>query len=153
MRVKARIVQEDERETGPRMTLNYGHTLGHAVEQALAYRGVRHGEAVGWGMAAAARLATALGMSTAAFTQRQDRLLHDLGLLRPLPALDGERVYSVLFHDKKALAGRLRWILPLAEPGTVVVRDDVPLDLVRRCVAALVDGSLLVSPDLPARTS
>ncbi|HWE62616.1 MAG TPA: 3-dehydroquinate synthase [Chloroflexota bacterium] len=141
--VKARIVQQDERETGVRMHLNYGHTLGHALEQAAEYRGVRHGEAVAWGMAMAARLAAALGHSSQAFVRRQDRLLAALGLLRPLPVLDAERVFSTLFRDKKVESGKLRWILPMAEPGAVAVRDDVPLDLVRQLVAETVAGRLL----------
>jgi 3-dehydroquinate synthase len=149
MLVKARIVQEDERETGPRMTLNYGHTIGHALEQAAQYRGVRHGEAVAWGMAAAARLAAAIGVTAPAFVRRQDALLQRLGLLRPLPTLDGNRVFAALFRDKKVQSGRLRWILPVDEPGTVVVRDDVPLDLVRRCVAATVTGTLLAEIRIP----
>ena len=143
IRVKARIVQEDERETGLRMTLNYGHTLGHALEAAVNYQGLRHGEAVAWGMAAAARLAAALGQSSAEFVARQDRLLTALGLLQPLPPLSADLVYERLFLDKKVRGGSLRWILPYTEPGQVAIRDDVPLDLVRRLVAATVEGSLL----------
>ena len=143
VRVKARIVQQDERETGLRMTLNYGHTIGHALEQAAGYRGIRHGEAVAWGMAAAARLSAALGLSDDTFVARQDRLLEGLGLLRPLPALGAERVYEAIFLDKKVAGGKLRWILPLREPGEVAIRDDVPLDLVRSVVGATTNGTLL----------
>jgi len=143
VRVKARIVQEDERETGLRMTLNYGHTIGHALEQAAGYQGIRHGEAVAWGMAAAARLASALGLSDAAFVARQDRVLKGLGLLQPLPALDAGRVYKALFLDKKVAGGRLRWVLPLREPGAVAIRDDVPLERVRSMVEAATNGTLL----------
>ena len=144
--VKARIVQMDERETGVRMNLNYGHTLGHALEKAAGYRGLRHGEAIGWGMAMAARLALNLGVSSANFVRRQDDLLRALGLLQPLPPLDEHAVFDALFLDKKVKGGRLRWILPVREPGSVVVRDDVPLDLVRTLSDATVSGSLLALP-------
>jgi 3-dehydroquinate synthase len=141
--VKARVVQEDEYETGVRMILNYGHTLGHALEAAAAYHGIRHGEAVAWGMAMEARLALRLGLSSAAFVARQDNLLQRLGLLQPLPRLDGETVYQRLFLDKKVQNGALRWLLPGAEPGSVSVRADVPLDLVRDLVERTANGTLL----------
>ena len=143
IRVKARVVQEDEREAGVRMHLNYGHTLGHALEAAAGYGTVRHGEGVAWGMAAEARMAAALGLSNAAFVRRQDRLLLGLGLLKPLPDLDGTHVYQLLFLDKKVKSGRVRWILPECEPGSVIVRDDVPEELVRDLIEATVTGRLL----------
>jgi 3-dehydroquinate synthase len=141
--VKARIVQMDERETGVRMHLNYGHTLGHALEAEAGYSGVRHGEGVAWGMAMEARMAAALGMSNEAFVRRQDRLLTSLGLLQPLPQLDCDRVMARLSLDKKVKAGRLRWILPATEPGSVTVRDNVPAPLVRDLVEATVAGRLV----------
>ena len=97
-------------------------------------------------MAVAARLAAAMGLSAERFVRRQDMLLQALGLLRPLPRLDGERVYAAMFRDKKVREGRLRWILPVAEPGAVMVRDDVPLPLVLRLVRATVAGTLLGDP-------
>lgn len=145
MAVKARIVQEDPLERGPRMILNYGHTLGHALEAVAAYRGIRHGEAVAWGMAMEARLAARLGLSDDRFVARQDRALEGLGLLRPLPDLDPGAVYSRLFLDKKAQGGRIRWILPGINPGGVVIRDDVPQELARELVEATVAGTLLES--------
>ncbi len=143
IQVKARIVQEDERESGVRMHLNYGHTLGHALEVEAGYHGVRHGEAVAWGMAMEARLAAALGLSTEFFVQRQDRVLKALGLLRPLPDLERDAVYARLSLDKKVKSGRVRWILPASEPGSVCVRDDVPEPLVFALVEATVQGTLL----------
>jgi 3-dehydroquinate synthase len=143
VRVKARVVQEDEKELGMRMILNYGHTLGHALEAAAAYRGLRHGEAVAWGMAMEARLAVGMGLSTPGFVARQDRLLLALGLLRPLPALDAAQVYGRMFLDKKVRHGQLRWILPGATPGSVTIRDDAPELLARDLVTATVEGTLL----------
>ena len=143
IQVKVRVVQEDERESGVRMLLNYGHTLGHALETEAGYRGLRHGEAVAWGMAMEARMAAALGLSDLSFVQRQDRVLKALGLLQPLPALSGDAVFDRLMLDKKVKAGRIRWILPGHRPGMVVVRDDVSPDLARDLVDATVSGNLL----------
>lgn len=141
--VKAHVVQEDEHETGLRMILNYGHTLGHALEAAAGYQGIRHGEAVAWGMAMEARLAERLGMCSSASVARQDRLLVRLGLLQPLPRLEALTVYQRLFLDKKVRNGALRWVLPGSEPGAVYVRADVPLDLVRDLVERTTAGTLL----------
>lgn len=143
IQVKAAIVRQDERESGLRMHLNYGHTLGHALETEAGYGRVRHGEGVAWGMAVEARLAAALGLSDAAFVRRQDRVLRALGLLRPLPPLDAEAVIARLAVDKKVRAGRIRWLLPARVPGSVCVREDVPLPLVRSLVIATVEGTLL----------
>ena len=141
--VKARIVQQDEREAGLRMALNYGHTFGHALEAAADYRGIRHGEAVAWGMVMEARLAERRSLTTRELVLRQDHLLQALGLLRPLPSLTEQRVYERLFLDKKVRAGKLRWALPGPEPGSVMIRDDVPLDVVREVLAATLAGSIL----------
>jgi 3-dehydroquinate synthase len=143
LKVKVRIVQEDERETGIRMNLNYGHTLGHALEAVAGYRGLRHGEAVAWGMAMEARMAVEVGVSDGTFVRRQDHLLQALGLLQPLPALSGYATFERLSLDKKVKAGRVRWILPGRMPGTVSVRDDIPAEIVRKLVDATVDGRLL----------
>ncbi|HXT36872.1 MAG TPA: 3-dehydroquinate synthase family protein, partial [Chloroflexota bacterium] len=138
--VKAGIVQEDVLETGTRMYLNYGHTLGHAVEAAAGYGVIRHGEAVGWGMAMEARLAEAVGLTTEGFVARQDRLLRNLGLLAPLPALDPDAILDFVYRDKKVRDGKIRWALPAAEPGACVVRDDVPVDLVRTVLERTLSG-------------
>jgi 3-dehydroquinate synthase len=141
--VKARVVQVDEHETGLRMILNYGHTLGHALEAAAGYQGIRHGEAVAWGMAMEARLAARMGLSAPAFVSRQDLLLRRLGLLQPLPRLDSSAVYNKLFLDKKVQNGALRWLLPGTEPGNVAVRSDASLEVVRELVEWTVGGTLL----------
>ena len=144
--VKARLVQQDEREQGPRMFLNYGHTAGHALEAAAEYRGIRHGEAVGWGMAIEARIAAFQGVSSAQFVRRQDGVLRKLGLLQPLPPLQLSAVYDHLFADKKIRAGHLRWALPGMAPGEVSMHEDVPLPLVRDVLGATLDGTLPAMP-------
>jgi 3-dehydroquinate synthase len=92
-----------------------------------------------------ARLASRVGLSDAEFVRRQDRLLQSLGLLAPLAHLDAAAVYERLFLDKKVKAGRVRWVLPVRQPGSVVVRDDMPEALVRELIDATVGGRLLES--------
>jgi len=126
IRLKAAVVRADEREAGLRRILNYGHTLGHAIE-AAGYRYL-HGEAVALGMRAAARLAHRLGLCDADLVARQDALLDRLDLPRTYDG-EWEPVREHLLRDKKVVQGTLTWILPEG-PGRVVVRRDVPLEAV-----------------------
>lgn len=129
--VKVEVVSRDEREQGERITLNYGHTLGHAIEALAADWALLHGEAVAIGMHAAARIAAAMALCPAELVERQRRLLQAYGLRVTLPhGLDPAAVLAVALRDKKVLAGRIRWVLPTAI-GSVVVRDDVPETVVR----------------------
>jgi 3-dehydroquinate synthase len=136
---KARIVAADERESGGRMLLNYGHTIGHGIEAAVGYRGLTHGEAVALGMTLEARLAVRLGVCAAEVLERQTALLEQAGLpvaLRSLGAVKPEiqAVLDTMTHDKKAVAGRLRFVLPAAI-GRTVLRDDVPPTLLKEVLA------------------
>ena len=137
---KAGVVAGDEREAGPRMVLNYGHTIGHGIEAAAGYRGLTHGEAVAVGMTLEARLAVRLGLCDAALLDRQTEVLQALGLPVRLAALRGgnppkpERVREAMAHDKKASAGRLRFVLPRAL-GSTVIKDDVPPGLAEEILA------------------
>jgi 3-dehydroquinate synthase len=119
---KARIVAEDERDTNARMVLNYGHTLGHALERLDAFRGRTHGEAIALGMVFAAALAEARGLAAGVST-RTDRLLRSLGLASagPLPA--SQEVLRCLRLDKKYRDG-VRFVL-LEDVGRPVVVNDV----------------------------
>jgi 3-dehydroquinate synthase len=124
---KVEIVAADEREqagSSGRITLNLGHSLGHAVEAAAGYEGLLHGEAVAYGLRAACRIGEAVGVTPPERTARIGALLDRLGLARePLPyALD--EVLRHLAVDKKHEAGRLRWVLPTGDG--VEVRTDVP---------------------------
>jgi 3-dehydroquinate synthase len=132
MEVKAAIVSEDERETGGRRELlNYGHTLGHALEAAGGYEALLHGEAVAIGMLAAAEIGRRMGMTPAALVARQRALVERAGLpLRPPAGLERDRVLAALALDKKVVGGRQRWVL-LEEAGRAAVRDDVPAELAR----------------------
>ena len=136
-RVKVDVVNADERETGERMLLNYGHTLGHAVEAAGGYGALLHGEAVAIGMDLAAQIAQRMGIWGAAAVERQRRLLQAYGLPTAIPAgMDPEDLIERTLRDKKVRAGRVRWVLPTAI-GQALVRDDVPESL----VYAVVTGS------------
>jgi 3-dehydroquinate synthase len=129
--VKVEIVTIDERETAERMLLNYGHTLGHAVEAAAGYGGMLHGEAIAIGMHLEAILAMRLGMVDQAFVARQARLIQAFGLPIELPTdVSIEQILALTTRDKKVSAGKIRWILP-TRVGEAVVRTDVPELLVQ----------------------
>ncbi|WP_406676383.1 3-dehydroquinate synthase [Moorella sp. ACPs] len=110
--LKAEIVARDERESGLRAILNFGHTIGHAVEAVTGFTAYRHGEAVAMGMAAAARLAVRRGMFSEAEVGRLVRLLQRAGLPVDLPAVDPAAFQAALGHDKKIRQGLLRMVLP-----------------------------------------
>ena len=122
---KADIVAKDEKESGLRMLLNYGHTFGHALEALTHYKKYRHGEAVSIGMNCAAKLAVNLGMFSETDFERQSALLNRAKLPITFPEdLTPEAICEAMSHDKKAVAGKLRLILP-TRIGEVVIRDDV----------------------------
>lgn len=132
---KVEVVTADEREAGLRLSLNLGHSLGHAVEAAGGYRDLLHGEAVAYGLRAAARIGQALGVTPPDRASRIERLLDAVGLAQePLP-YPVEIVLEALAADKKHAGGRLRWVLPTADGHTI--RDDVPADVVREAAARL----------------
>src|SRR5262245_35292885 len=127
---EAAIVERDEREeTGIRMVLNYGHTVGHALEVLSGYRRWLHGEAVAIGMTAAGRLAVRLGLTEARTAQRQDDLLAAVGLPTEFTGIDPREVADALRHDKKARDGRVPFVL-LRTLGRAEVHHDVPMDMV-----------------------
>ncbi|MCS6801178.1 MAG: 3-dehydroquinate synthase [Chloroflexota bacterium] len=131
MAVKAEVVSLDEREDGLRMILNYGHTAGHALEAAGNYETLLHGEAIAVGMAVAAALGEAIGVTPPALVKRQNALIARFGLPLRAPVVPFERVLAALAVDKKVRGKRNRWIL-LEEAGRTTIRDDVPPDLVVR---------------------
>lgn len=109
-RIKAGVVSQDEREAGLRMILNFGHTLGHAVESLARYRGVLHGEAVAMGMAFAARRSEALGLAPAGTAARLVALLASLGLPTELPRHPRRAYLAALSVDKKKRDSRIRFV-------------------------------------------
>ena len=133
---KAAIVSRDERESGEREVLNLGHTLGHALESATAYRRYLHGEAVGWGIIFIVLLAVATDRLKIADASRIARLVARVG---PLPNLRGMSVADLLVRmrgDKKSRAGQVRWVLPL-RIGRVERGCEVTDALVRATFAEL----------------
>jgi 3-dehydroquinate synthase len=131
-RLKADVVERDEREElGLRVVLNYGHTFAHAFEAVAGYGAWLHGEAVAAGIVCASLLAELRGLVGPEVTQRQRRLLEAFGL----PTAPGRwpvgEVLAAMRSDKKAAAGRLRFVLP-RRLGEVALFDDVPEDDVRR---------------------
>ena len=125
--IKADIVARDERETGDRALLNYGHTFGHAIENALGYGQWLHGEAVAAGMVLAARLSQRLGFIGAAEVGRISVLLARAGLPVAAPDLGVERYLELMGHDKKVQGGRMRFILA-KRLGEAFISADVPRD-------------------------
>jgi 3-dehydroquinate synthase len=113
IRAKARVVRADERERegGRRSSLNYGHTLGHALEAACGYRGLLHGEAVAIGMRVAAALSVRVAGLEPAVRERQDALLDALELPRRMPPMTPAALLCAMSRDKKRHAGRIRWVL------------------------------------------
>jgi 3-dehydroquinate synthase len=127
---KATVVAQDEREeSGLRMVLNYGHTVGHALEALSGYARWRHGEAVAIGMTAAGRLAVRLGLAERQTAERQEALLGALGLPTRFEAPDPRTIAETLRHDKKARDGRVAFVL-LKAIGQAEVRLDVPTETV-----------------------
>ena len=108
--VKARVVEGDPEEAGERALLNFGHTLGHALEAASGYQDLLHGEAVAWGMLFALRLAAHRGLAPAA-AARLRGMLHALAL-PPLPAVDADQLLAIVARDKKARESGVGWVLP-----------------------------------------
>jgi len=108
---KARVVSRDERESGLREILNFGHTFAHAFETATRYRKYLHGEAVGWGMIAASRLAGRMGLLAEENAVRIERLVRRVGPLPALPATKPSRLVEIMQSDKKTRGGKLRFVL------------------------------------------
>jgi 3-dehydroquinate synthase len=131
--LKAAVVEADEREAGIRAYLNFGHTLGHAIE-AAGYRYL-HGEAIAGGMRAETRMGQLLDMVDAPFVRRLDALLERYGLPTGI-TVDQQRALALINSDKKRAAGRQRWVLPLAAGG-VTIRDDVPDTIAATALAAI----------------
>ncbi len=132
VRVKIRVVEEDPFEQGIRAALNLGHTLGHAVEQTSGYT-LRHGEAVGLGMLAAAHFAQALGLAPAALATRIGEVLEHCGLPVRLPAMPIDSILNNILRDKKKRGNSIRWVLPI-HIGQVEINQSVPPDLVEEVV-------------------
>ena len=122
VRVKADVVENDERESGLRMILNYGHTLGHAIEAATQYKQLLHGEAVGWGSIAATRLGWMRGRISEKEADRIIQLILRYGPLRSFKAT-ATKLVELTSNDKKNRSGTLSFVLPAKIGEATIVRD------------------------------
>jgi len=133
--IKAEIVARDERETGDRALLNFGHTFGHAIEAGLGFGTWLHGEAIGAGMVMAADLSRRLGHLRERDVDRVKSLVARAGLPIVAPALGPDRYLDLMSFDKKAQGGRVRFIL-LKRLGNAYVRAEAPADPLTETLAA-----------------
>ena len=135
VRIKAEVVSADEKESDLRRILNFGHTVGHALEAETRYERFLHGEAVAFGMNAATELAALVGLLD---TSSRDAIRHTVGLYGPIPALDGiqpESLLRRLVSDKKTIQGKVHFVLP-DRIGHVRVQSGVPEDKVFAAIQA-----------------
>jgi 3-dehydroquinate synthase len=135
-RIKAEVVEKDEREGGLRRVLNLGHTIGHALETVTRYKRYTHGEAVGWGLIGAAWIARRRGLLA---EQAFDTIASGVDRLGPRPRMSdiaADKVLAALKGDKKARAGRSVFVLP-TRIGSVVVREDVEPTEVRHALRVM----------------
>jgi 3-dehydroquinate synthase len=146
IRMKAEVVGKDERESGLRMILNLGHTLGHAIESVTGYRKLLHGEAVGWGLIAALYLGKLRGTIN---TKQFDRLMRLVYLYGPLPALklNAQKLVAATAKDKKHLGNVRRFVLPVGIGDACVVEDVTPAELLESA-----QYMLALAKELPARS-
>ncbi len=136
--IKAAVVSRDEREGGLRRILNFGHTIGHAIEKETDFIRYNHGEAVAIGMMGAAFISRDLGLVDDDLVGRLRRLLEKLRLPVKARACTVDGLYQDIFHDKKTVNGQVNWVL-LDAMGHTVIRADVPEDVVRRAMADVLE--------------
>ena len=135
--IKAEVVSQDEKETlGTRILLNYGHTIGHAIEAATGYERFLHGEAVSVGMMGAAYIGQGMGLMSAEEVERQATVLGAFGLPISCGDVDLAAVADAMKSDKKTSGRTIRWVL-LDGIGKAVTRSDVPAELVERTLERL----------------
>ena len=131
LEIKAHVVSKDERESGLREILNFGHTFGHALETVTNYRVYQHGEAIAWGMMAAALLGHEIHVTPADEVSRIVSLVRRLAPLPPWPDAAPEKLIALMRADKKSREGRLRFVLT-PRIGKAQSYDDVPLETLVR---------------------
>ncbi len=136
VRTKLDVVREDEHEHGLRRILNFGHTIGHGLEAASSYKGLRHGEAVGWGMLGAIAIAERRAAIPKALARRLSSAVRNVGPLPPLGKLKSSRVLAAVQKDKKRGKEGLRFILPVAL-GRVAVVENFPMSEIAWAVSSL----------------
>jgi 3-dehydroquinate synthase len=136
VKVKAKIVEKDEKEKSLRMVLNFGHTVGHAIESLTRYRTYNHGEAVAIGMVAAALIANRMKMLETEGVARLKSLLEKLELPTRIEGLPVKKLIAYLGVDKKVKAGKVNFVLP-EKLGRVVIRNDVPAGVIKQVLGEM----------------
>ncbi len=139
VRIKAEVVAQDERESGVRRILNYGHTFGHALEAETGYKLLLHGESVAWGMIAAGRLGEALGTIDRDERVRIEKLIQSYGPLPSLAGINPATTAPRVLGDKKTIGGKTNFILP-ERIGKVKVVSDVPMEQVEAAMTAALEA-------------
>ena len=139
MRWKQKVVAEDPKEQGIRALLNYGHTIGHALEAATGYQTYLHGEAVAIGMHGAARIAHHLGILGQEAFDKQQAVIAQYALPLQYTQVDPAAIHDAISLDKKNRQGKVRWIL-LNDIGTPRIESEVPQSLVRQIIEELREG-------------
>jgi 3-dehydroquinate synthase len=138
--IKASVVAQDEHDDDLRAILNYGHTIGHALEAVTGYSAILHGAADAIGMMAAAEIGRRSGITPQAVIERQRTVLERFGLpTRPPAGIAEADIMEAISLDKKVVGGVVRWVL-LEDIGRPVVRGDIPLDTVRSVVHDLISS-------------
>jgi 3-dehydroquinate synthase len=122
-RIKAQVVSADERESGLRRVLNFGHTVGHALEAVTKYKRFRHGEAIAYGMLAALRLGVDRGVTPQDAYDVVAKLIAKLGPLPPVADLSAKEIMGAIQHDKKVVAGTLHFIAASQLGATIELKD------------------------------
>ncbi|MFH1459606.1 MAG: 3-dehydroquinate synthase [Candidatus Omnitrophota bacterium] len=131
-KIKAKIVSFDEKETkGMRTILNFGHTIGHALETAVNYKTLNHGEAISIGMVCAAEIAEELGIMEKSHTQNLIKILKKFKLPVSIKNVNIKKVFAAFYHDKKFINGKIRMILP-TRIGHVIVSENIQLSIIKK---------------------
>ena len=134
------MVSEDEKEAGLRRILNFGHTIGHAIEKETGYARYNHGEAVAIGMVGAVRLSISLGLLPEEVLPRTEKLLQALNLPIRAEGCTVDKMYEDIFHDKKTVGGKVTWVL-ITEIGKTACKSDISEKAVREAMEyCLMDG-------------
>jgi 3-dehydroquinate synthase len=136
VRIKASFVSADEREAGRRAHLNFGHTIGHAIEAFVGFGNITHGEAVSLGMVAACRLAVHRELIEDEAAARVADILVRMGLPVRWSGLDSDKVWQIMLHDKKVRGGQVRMVLPVVL-GEAAIFSDITADTIRSAVESL----------------
>lgn len=131
--IKGAVVTEDEREKGLRQILNFGHTIGHAIEEETGYHRYNHGEAVAIGMIGAAFVSRELHLTDDETVTRLINLIERMNLPTRAEGCTVDGVFSAIFHDKKAVSGRVNWVL-MEKIGKVRTGLLVPDEILKRCL-------------------